>query len=265
MEKETEINWTKIAIWGVVIIFGIIVFFNTLYTVQAGHRGVLLTFGKASMHEVGEGLNIKFPFVQRVIKIEVRTQKYEAEASAASKDLQIVTATIATNYHLIPSETSELYTNIGQEYRERVMMPMEQEVVKAITAKYAAEELITKREEVRLEIKELFIQRLQQRGIIVEEVSITNFDFSKSFNDAIESKVTAEQLKLKADRDLERIRIEAEQKITQARAEAESLRLQKEQITPEMLQLRAIEKWNGILPLVTGDSIPMINLNLTAK
>lgn len=246
----------------------LLLFFNVFYTIGAGQRGILLTFGKPSIDAKGEGLGLKLPFVQKIIKMDVKTQKYEADASAASKDLQIVTSKIATNYHLTPESVPTLYREIGVDYQVRIIQPLEQEIVKSITAKFTAEELITKREDVRLEIKQALHDRLIQRGIVVEEVSITNFDFSESFNQAIEAKVTAEQLKLKADRDLERIVVEAEQKVTQAQAEAEALRLQKQEITPDLIKLRqievqrlAIEKWNGIMPQVTGGAMPFIEVS----
>lgn len=248
------------------IIFVIVLLFGSFYIVDAGERAVLLTWGSASQVAVDSGLHFKVPIVQDVVKFEVRTQKYEADASAASADLQMVTVKMAVNYHILPESVPRLYQETGIDYASRVIQPLEQEVVKATTAKFTAEELITKREEVRTEIKTELANRLSSRGIIVEEVSIVNFDFSKSFNAAIESKVEAEQLKLKADRDLERIKVEAEQKIASAKAEAESLRLQKQEITPDLIRLRqievqqkAVDKWDGILPKVTGGAVPFIS------
>ncbi len=146
-------------------------------------------------------------------------------------------------------------------------MPAVQEAFKATTAKYTAEELISKRPEVRDQISQFMKDRLLRHGITIDEFSIVNFRFSESFNQAIEAKTTAEQLKLKAERDLDRIKVEAEQKVASAKAEAESLRLQKQEITPDLLKLReienqrlALEKWNGQLPQVTGGSVPMINI-----
>lgn len=248
----------------ILLVIILILIFGSFYTISAGERGVLLTFGKPSPVVISEGLHFKIPIAQKVIKMEVRSIKYEADASAASKDLQIVSAKIATNYHLIPESVPEIYSTLGLSYAERIIQPMEQEIVKATTAKFTAEELITKREEVRQEIKNLFTERLRQRGIVVEEISITNFDFSGSFNAAIESKVTAEQLKLKADRDLERIRVEAEQRITQAKAEAEAIKIQAQAITSQggkdYVQLQAINKWNGQLPGVTGGVVPFLDV-----
>lgn len=266
-EKNIE-NVIKWWIGGAVLgIFVLILLFMTFYIVNAGERAVLLTFGNPSMNEISEGLHFKIPLAQDVVIMDVKTQKYESESAAASKDLQNVQTKIAINYHLTTSEVPRLYKEIGKDYQNRVMQPVEQEVIKATTAKYTAEELITKREDVRQDMKNLLMEKLNPRGIIVEDVLITNFEFSPSFSQAIEAKVTAEQLKLKAERDLERIKVEKEQKITQAQAEAEALRLQKMQVTPELIALRQIEvqkafidKWDGKLPTVMGGALPFFNI-----
>lgn len=264
-EEETGVSGKKVFGW-VFLIFVVIVLASSFYIIPAGKRGVLLTFGKPDMNAIQEGLHVKIPLVQQIVKISVQTQKYEADASAASSDLQIVTSKIATNYHLTPESVPRLYQEVGLDYAAKVIMPMEQEIVKSTTAKFTAEELITKREDVRLEMKTILTERLAPRGIIVEEVSIVNFDFSQEFNKAIESKVVALQNKLKAQNDLERIKIEKEQVIAQAEGQAEAQRLQKLQLTPELVTMRALQvqeeaiaKWSGTLPLfVSGNNMPFI-------
>lgn len=245
----------------------VILLFMSVFTISAGERGVLLTFGKPSMDSVEEGLHFKVPFAQSVKKMEVRTQKIEVGADSASKDLQNVETTIALNYHLMHDSVPSLYQEIGKSYRERIIDPAIQESVKSITAKFTAEELISRRPEVRQGIQEELKQRLEKYYIKVDDFNIVNFQFSEEFDKAIESKVTAEQLKLKAEMDLERIKVEAEQTIARAQAEAESLRLQKQEITPDLIELRqievqrlAIEKWDGIMPQVTGGAIPFIDI-----
>jgi len=240
---------------------------GAFYTIDAGERGVFLTFGKASVIESQPGFHFKIPFAQNVVKLETRTKKLEVEADSSSKDLQDVKTIIALNYHLIPEEVTNLYTSIGQSYETRVIAPAIQESVKSVTAKFTAEELITRRSEVRDGIKTELLTRLSKYYIAVDDFNVVDFQFSEEFDKAIESKVTAEQLKLKADRDLERIRVEANQKIAQAQAEAEALRLQKQEITPDLVKLReievqrlAIEKWNGVMPQVTGGAMPLINV-----
>lgn len=235
--------------------------------VPAGHRGVVTTFGKVSRDVLDEGIHLIAPVAQTVHLIDVRIQKGEGAGDAASKDLQQVHTTVALNYHIDPKETANVFQDVGITIGDKIIVPAVQEAVKAATAQYTAEELIAKRPEVRDRIRGLLVERLSRHGVVVDEFSIVNFAFSKSFNEAIEAKTTAEQLKLKAERDLQRIRVEAEQKVTQAKAEAESLALQKQQVTPELIRLReienqrrAIEKWDGHMPQVAGGALPFINV-----
>jgi len=256
-----------IAIFIAVLI--LISWLNPFVVINAGNRGVITTFGKVNPVVLEEGLHLRIPIMQQVTEINVQIQKGEGDGDAASRDLQQVHAKIALNYHLIPNRVAETYQAIGDlnSVGDRIIIPAVQEATKATTAKYTAEELISKRPEVRDQISQFMRDRLLRHGIQIDEFSIVNFRFSESFNQAIEAKTTAEQLKLKAERDLERIRVEAEQKIASAKAEAESLRLQKQEITPDLLKLReienqrvALEKWDGRLPQVTGGSVPFINI-----
>lgn len=256
----------KYLIYILILIF-VLAFINPFVIIGAGERGVVMNFGAVQDMVMGEGIHFRVPIMQRVIKIDVRLQKSQTDAAAASRDLQETHSTIALNYHILPEKANWVYQKIGQSYKERVIDPAVQEVVKAVTAKFTAVMLITQRETVRHEIKELLKQRLVSNNIVVDDFSIVNFQFSKQFTQAIEAKQTAEQLAMKALRDLERIKIEAEQKITQAKAEAEALRLQKENVTPQLVRLRqieasikAIDKWDGRMPRVTGGAIPFIDL-----
>ncbi len=247
-----------IVVAGLVLIVGS----SSFQVVGAGERGVL--FSKLSGVKdvnLGEGLHFKMPFLEEIIVIDVKVQKSQTDARAASKDLQNVSSTIAVNFHIDPSRAQKVYQEIGLSFKERVIDPAVQEAVKSVTAHFTAEELITKRPEVKDAIKASLSARLTQFNILVDEFSIVNFDFSHEFNVAIEAKQTAEQSALKARRDLDRIKIEAEQRITQARAEAEGQRLQRETLTPILLQLRAIEKWDGKLPQVSGGATPFIDIS----
>lgn len=262
------------------VFFGLLIIsliWGSFYIINPGEAGVLVTLGSLDNNVKLSGLHFKFPFIQSVNKMETRTLKYEADASAASSDLQIVTAKIATNFHLNEQTVPTLYKDLGLNYADRVIQPMEQEVVKATTSKYTAEDLIIKREDVRQEIKNILTQRLQPRGIIVEEVSIVNFDFSKSFNDAIEAKVVAVQSALQAENRLQQIQIEAKQtvakaegdkqaKILSAQGDAQAINIINEQLSdsPKYVEYLTVQKWNGVLPLVTSGATPLINLgNMT--
>jgi regulator of protease activity HflC (stomatin/prohibitin superfamily) len=248
-------------------------FFHPWVQIGAGERGVVLNFGAVQKEVLGEGLHIRVPIMQRVAIMDVKVQKAVTDATSASADLQDVTSSVALNYHVIPDKANVVYQTIGVEFKERIIDPAIQEVMKAVSARYSAEELITKRAAVSEAMRANLAERLLAYNIAVDAVSIVAFSFSKIFTEAIESKQTAEQLALKARRDLDRIKIEAEQKITAAQAEAESLRLQRANISTDLIELRkieanlkAIEKWNGILPQVTGGgAVPFIGVGEIQK
>ena len=249
-------------------ILAVILFFRPWVQVGAGERGIVLNFGAVQYKVLDEGLHFRVPLMQEIIRVDVKVQKAETAAAAASADLQDVSSTVAINYHIIPDKANIVYQSIGIHFKERIIDPAVLEVVKAVTAKYTAEELITKRPAVSDAMKLSLTERLLEHNIAVDAFSIVGFSFSKIFMEAIESKQTAEQLALKAKRDLDRIKIEAEQTITAAKAEAESLRLQRANISPDLIELRkieanlkAIDKWNGILPQVTGGgAVPFIGI-----
>jgi regulator of protease activity HflC (stomatin/prohibitin superfamily) len=260
---QPKLGFLKFAIIALIVVIGVS---SSVVIVGPGQRGVLLNFGAVSPNVWDEGLHFKVPIYQNVVRMDVRVQKEVTEASSASKDLQDTHSTIAVNFNIIPDKAGWVFQHIGMGYKERVIDPVTQEVVKAVTAKFTAVELITNREKVRTEIKEVLKARMLDYNIAVVDVSIVNFKFSAQFTQAIENKQTAEQMALKASRDLDRIKIEAQQKIAAAQAEAESLRLQRQNITPDLVELRRIEamqeairKWNGVMPNVTGGALPFID------
>jgi prohibitin 2 len=270
--EEVELKLTKL--WPLLVIFGIfiVVFFGPVYTIDATERGVLLTWGKVSDKAIDPGIHFRIPIVQTVERFNVKTQKYEAEGTAASKDLQTVNTQVAVIYHLMPESVPRIYAELGQFYGESVIQPTVQEVLKASAARFSAEELITNRSIVASTIQDLLYQRLRIYGIVVESTAITDFRFSESFTQAIEAKVTASQQMLKSETDLKRIEVEARQKVTQARAEADALNLQKQAISPELIELRkvemqtkAVEKWDGRLPTYTGGAMPFLDVTSMAS
>jgi prohibitin 2 len=259
-----RLNTLPFKIIGVLIVLFILAPFST---VPAGSRGVITTFGKPSEEVYSEGIHFRWPIAQTMHLVTVAIQKGEGDGDAASRDLQTVHTKIAINYHVRPDAVVSVFRDLGNEPGERIIVPSVQEAVKAVTARFTAEELISKRAIVRDDIVAALRERMTRHGLVVDEFSIVNFNFSKTFNEAIEAKTTAEQLKMKAERDLQRIEVEAQQKIARAKAEAESLALQRQQVTPELLRLRetenqgkAIEKWDGHLPTTTGGAIPFINV-----
>lgn len=232
-------------------------------TVGAGERGVLLRWGAVTGNVLNEGLYVRVPVMDSIVKMDVKIQKEEVIATAASKDLQTVNSKVALNYHIDPDKVADIYQDIGLQYAVRLIDPALQESVKSTTAKYTAEELITKREEVRDAIKSHLVEKLTPRGILIDDFNIVDFQFSAAFDQAIELKVTAEQSALAAKNKLEQIKFEAEQQIAEARGKAEALRIESAalQSSPQILELRALEKWNGQLPSVMGSgATPFINV-----
>ena len=259
----------KAIVGAVVVIAVVAVLAGALGTVGAGQRGVLLSFQAPTGEIKEEGLYYKIPFVEQVVLMSTQIQKYTAPANSSSKDLQVVTTEVTLNYQLNASSVVKIYTNLRQEYEGRIIQPYIQEAVKSTTANYDAEELITQRPKVRDELQNLIAERLKPLGMDVVQLSITDFQFSPAFQDSIEAKVRAVQQALEAENALKRVEFEAQQQITRARAEAEGLRLQKQQITAQLLELRqievqrsAVEKWNGVMPgvVTSGGPVPMLDV-----
>lgn len=237
----------------------IIIALSSFTSVEAGHSGVVLTFGKVSEAVLSEGLHVKVPFIQQIIQIDNRVLKAEVDCSSASKDLQTVSSTIALNYRVRNEASARIYKEVGPSYESVIINPAIQECVKAVTAKYTAEQLITERQQISDQMKELLNDKISSYGLELEIFNIIAFEFTDEYNAAIEAKQTAQQNALKAEQDLQRIKVEAEQTVAQAQAEAEAYRLKSEQITPQMIAMEYIDKWDGKLPTVAGgDSSSML-------
>jgi prohibitin 2 len=255
----------------------VVVLAASVKIVEAGHRGVLLQFGAVDTSaSLNEGIHFVVPFRDNVVPLEVRTQKIEENAASASGDLQDVSTQVALNYHVDPSTAPTLFQQLGFDYASRVVSPAIQESVKQVTARYNAENLITNRETVKAEIETQIEQRLGPYGIDVETISITEFQFSEQFRRAVEAKVEAEQRALQATNDLRRIEIEAQQAearaigeqqsniaraegvrqaaVLQAQGEAEAIQIVEAQLreNPRYLEWLKTQRWDGVLPLVTG-------------
>lgn len=249
----------KIIGTAVFLLILIIVALNAFTTVDAGHTGVVLTFGKVSNQVLGEGLHVKIPFIQQIVQVDNRVRKAEVDCSSASKDLQTVSSTIALNYRVRNESSAEIYRNVGPSFEPIIIAPAIQECVKAVTARYTAEQLITERQIISDQMKELLNEKISSYGLEIEIFNIISFEFTAEYNAAIEAKQTAQQNALKAEQDLQRIKVEAEQTVARAQAEAEAYRLKSEQITPQMIAMEYIDKWDGKLPAVAGgDSSSML-------
>lgn len=251
----------------VVIVLLAIVGMNSVTQVQYGHVGLYKTFGKLNDNILAPGIHLKIPFIQTVIQVNTQVTKTETDTTASSKDLQPVSTHVVVNYSVNKESAYNLMNNVGGAYDSVIINPAVQEVVKEVTARYPAEDLIARRDVVAAEISEHLTTRMAKYDLIVNEINIVNFKFSEAFDTSIEAKQVAQQQALKAENDLKRIEIEAKQKIAQAQAEAESLKLKKQEVTPELVQLKqievqekALEKWDGRLPSVTGGATPFIDI-----
>jgi regulator of protease activity HflC (stomatin/prohibitin superfamily) len=272
---RTVVRTAIFAVIGIIVV--VIVLSASIKIVEAGNRGVLLQFGAVdTSRSLPEGIHFVTPFRDNVIELEVRTQKIVESAASASKDLQEVSTEVALNYHVSPDGAQVLYQQLGPEYSARVISPAIQESVKQVTARFNAEELITKREIVKTEIEQQITQRLAAYNVLVETISITEFQFSEQFTRAVEAKVEAQQRALQAQNELVRIEIEAQQaeaaavgeqqaniaraeglrqaNVLEAQGEAEAIRIIDEQLrnNPNYLEWLKTQQWNGVLPLVTG-------------
>lgn len=261
MESQVAKALRKVVV-GLVAILVLSVVFGSFGTIGAGERGILLRFSAVTGKVFNEGLYWKLPFVEDVVVMDTRIQKEQTDAQSASKDLQTVSATVALNFSVDPLKVDAIYQKIGAEFKSRLIDPAIQESVKAATAQFTADELVTQREKVRDGIKTLLKEKLEQYGIVVADVNIVDFNFSDSFNRAIEEKVTAEQEALAAKNKLERIKFEADQKVAEAKGKAEAMNLEANALrsNPQVLQLRALEKWDGKLPQVSGGAVPFVSL-----
>src|ERR671910_297922 len=259
-----------------IIIVGFLVT-NSIKIVDAGNRGVLLNFGAVDVsRSLNEGIHFVVPVRDNVVQMEVRTQKITEDTVSASQDLQDVSTQVALNYHLDPDNAQVVYRQLGIDYANRVIVPAIQESVKQVTARFNAEELITQRESVKTEIEQQIRGRLAAYNIIVDAISITEFQFSDEFVRAVEAKVAAQQRALQAQNELRRIEIEAQQaearavgqqqaniaraegvrqaNVLQAQGEAQAITTIDEQLrqSPSYLEWLKSQKWDGQLPLVVG-------------
>ncbi|HEX2305315.1 MAG TPA: prohibitin family protein, partial [Nitrososphaeraceae archaeon] len=230
-----------------------------------GHRGVVLYLGAVENKVLGEGVHFIIPFVEQVVQMEVRTQKFQAEATAASKDLQEVQTVIALNYRIDPQEANKIFQILGVNYADRVISPTIQESVKASVAKFNAEELITKRETAKSVIANAIASTLSANDIQSQNVFITDFQFSDAFATQIEQKVVAFQKFLTEQNNLRAVEVVANQTVAQAEGQArsnaarasgesEAIKIITQQLreSPEYLQWQAISRWNGQMPYALG-------------
>ena len=280
----------KQIVGGVIGVVVLALLWSSWVIVDSGHVGVVRMLGAVKPVALEEGFHMKVPFAEDVVQLDVRLRKAENDASAASKDLQVVSTQVAVQYSLTGDTMPLTFQRIGPRasvVESNVIYPAIMESVKSITAQYTAEELVTRRAEVKVQIQEAIASNidttLNQKGaagaVELANVAITDFEFSAEFNRAIEEKVRAEQEALKAENEkLRRVTqaeaaaaertlaadAEAYQIEVASKAKAEAIRREAEALrdNPDLIQLRLAEKWDGQLPQFTGgDAIPLLNVD----
>lgn len=247
----------------------------SITVIPAGHTGVITTFGKVSTTVLEEGLHLKAPW-QKVTKIDNRIVKLTVDTDGSTKDLQQVNTELAVNYRVDSTKSYYILKNVGRTYEDTLVTPATNEVLKAVMAKYSAEECITNRASLSNEVIESINNKLNKQGIFVEDINIVNFNFSKELNAAIEAKQVAEQNKLKAETEKEQTIIEAqaaaekktiaakaeaEATLIEAKAEAEANQLLNKSLSNKVINYEAVQKWNGELPKVSGSNGTFINFS----
>lgn len=234
------------------IIIGIIIFItllNTFSTIKSGEIGLKVRFGKIVDTSLKEGLNVKIPYLESIVTVNVKVQKIELETESSSKDLQTINTLIAVNYRILSDKASNLYKTVGNEYESIVLEPAIKESLKSVVAGYTAEEVITKRSDVSKTALLDLESKVSKYGIQIENFNITNLSFSEEYSQSIEEKQVAEQK-------LEKARLEAEAKLVEARATNEANDLLKKSLTDEIIASEFIKKWDGKLPTTyAGDNI----------
>lgn len=267
--EEGRFNWA--ALLGLVVPLAFMIGVPALLLpsfgeVPPGHRGIVIRMGAVTDRVLGEGPYFVAPAIERVVFMDVQVQASAIKVTAASRDLQDVSTTITLNWHPDPSRVNALYQSFRDQVEPRIIGPWGSEAVKATTAQFEAEKIITERVRCRDDIERRIAERVGRLGIIVDGVAITDFKFSQAFSDAIEAKVTATQNALAAENNVRRARALADSAIATARGQAETIRLQAEAVRvqggAEYVQLKWIEKWNGALPttnLGTG-AVPLVSV-----
>jgi len=249
----------------VLLVLMVAIFFTPFVIVNAGERGVVMQFGKVQEKVLGEGLHPIVPIVTSVQKLSMRVQKHQIQGQAASKDLQDVFTDVALNWHIVPQSANTVFQQIGDERNivQRIINPAVEEVLKAVMAKYTAEEIITKREEVKAGVDDSLVKRLANYNIAVDDISLVSIHFSERFSQAVEAKQIAEQEAKRAEFVALKAIKEADAEVNRAKGKAEAQRLVRETLTPLLLQKQAIEKWNGEFPTVLGGNgaLPFLNID----
>lgn len=247
------------------VILGVLAF-SSYFIVPPGEVAIKTRMGSI-VDSYGEGMHFKLPFVESVTKFSIQIQRANIKTQAFSKDLQTMDAHLVVNHRIEQGTAVSIFRNLGPNYVENIVDPAVQEVFKAIAARYSAERVISERNELVSEINREVKERLTTKQIVVTDISVVDLSFTDQFLKAVEDKQVADQQAQQSAKLVEKAKRDAEQQIAKSRGEAEALRMQREQVTPSLIELRkvdaqlkAIEKWNGVLPGYVGAGVPFISI-----
>lgn len=230
----------------VIFILAVVLLLYSFTTVKSGEVGLKTRFGKITNSTITEGINWKVPFIEKIVKVNIKVQKTEFEVESSTKDMQTINTTVAVNYRVDGKKATNLYKTVGSKYDETILQPAIKESIKTAIAKYNAEEITVNRNEVSKSCLETIQEKVDKYGIIIEDFNLTNLGFSAEYNKAIEEKQVAQQ-------NLEKSKLDAERKRTEAQATADANKLLEQTLTDQVLRQKLIEKWNGELPKVNGN------------
>ena len=246
-EDIEVLNIPRIVIVSIIGLFLLITLFSCFSTIKSGEVGLKVKFGKIVDSKLDEGFNFKTPYIEKIVKVNIKVQKVEITTESSTKDLQIVNSTIAVNYRVDSRKAPKLYRTVGNTYEETVLQPAIKESIKSAIAKYNAEEITVNRSAVSKDCLKQLQNKVKKYGIIIEDFNLTDFSFTAEYTKAIEEKQVAEQ-------NLEKSKLEAEKKIVEAEATNKANELLKQNVTKEVLQKQFLDKWNGELPKVTSSN-----------
>lgn len=252
IENITKKGIKILIIIPIIMLFLVITLFNSFKVIKSGEVGLKVRFGKITDTSLSEGLNMKLPYIEKIVKVNIKVQKTELNTESSSKDLQTITTLLAVNYNVEKKSATTLYRNVGKNYEETILLPAIQESIKAVMSNFTAEEVITKRNQVSDLCLEQIQEKVKKYGIYIDDFNIIDLDFSPEYSKAIEEKQVAEQKVLTAKQELEKEKIEAEKKIVKAEAEKRANELKQQTLTDNIIKEKFIEKWNGELPKATS-------------
>ena len=248
---------------GAIVFTVIVLIIMTNTIIGAGERGVRVTLGHVNSNALSEGVYFKIPIIQQIIKYDVKTQKANAITNVYTKDIQQAKITYVLNYNLKPSYAPQMYKTVGKDYKDTVLMPIVEGVLKDVIGRWIANDLISNREEATRSIIANLNEELKNRGIEVTSFNMTTIQYAPEFEKAVEDKVKAQQKALEAKNKTVQVEEEAKQKLLSAEAEAKSMSIRANALTKNkaLVQYEAVKKWDGKLPTYSmGNSVPFINL-----